>query len=159
MKNELRSGLGMYTPNLESARESKYLALQKKKKRENQNSIHKRGSKLIQMALWPNTDWFYIGEIRVWISCSSGKSTIVSLPEQDQRRREEMPFIHISGTLSPGGLNSCVLFPVLVCTFWKFKILASNGLIYREKRAKRWLCRVVYVREIGITLGAVWIKQ
>ena len=31
MKNELRSGLGMYTPNLESARESKYLALKKKK--------------------------------------------------------------------------------------------------------------------------------
>ena len=58
MKNELRSGLGMYTPNLKSARESKYLALKKKKKRENQNSIHKRGSKLIQMALWPNTDWF-----------------------------------------------------------------------------------------------------
>ena len=32
MKNELRSGLGMYTPNLESARESKYLALKKNKR-------------------------------------------------------------------------------------------------------------------------------
>ena len=32
IKNELRSGLGMYTPNLESARESKYLALKKNKR-------------------------------------------------------------------------------------------------------------------------------
>ena len=34
MKNELRSGLGMYTPNLESARESKYLALKENKRGE-----------------------------------------------------------------------------------------------------------------------------
>ena len=51
MKNELRSGLGMYTPNLESARESKYLALKKNKREKIKNSIHKMGLKLIQMAL------------------------------------------------------------------------------------------------------------
>ena len=51
MKNELRSGLGMYTPNLKSARESKYLALKKKKKEGKIKTVFIKGDQ--NLSKWP----------------------------------------------------------------------------------------------------------
>ena len=108
----------MYTPNLKSARESKYLALKKKKKEGKIKTVFIKGDQ--NLSKWPydltQIDFKLVKSVSEFRVPVENQQLSVSR-KQDQRRREEMPFIHISGTLWPGGTNSCVLFPVLVCAF------------------------------------------